>query len=395
MGDANITRDQFTEFKANGSTVMLKYMQQGTYIADSDFNEVGQISSHRAARHLWNLIKRQNVRFSTGWAITGGISGGLGKVTVSAGDAALLVNMTRAGTLLPTVADSDKAYILHLTSNTDVTGWTTPGGARTDCLYLDITLPIIDSVNDATLVNPAIGKETAVDQRLTFAFAKREGYSVPPTAPTDHYYVAIATIARTASATIADNMITNLLDTYNITADVNLQYPYLKADGTRGLTGDMAVTATKLVDGLDLSEAAEIIYTQALEAPYNSDSEITDWTTDKTSCWSLNTASTPYMKKLRISYYKRVNAKQLYVRFEAGCFASNTGNVRVTINGVTPVVQLVSGSANWTTPVQYTIAVSISALAVNVDANILIEMNSNAGTGTFAIRKLLVWTEID
>ncbi|MCK9568825.1 hypothetical protein M0R72_07790 [Candidatus Pacearchaeota archaeon] len=390
MGDANITRDQFTEFKTDGSTVLLKYMQQGTYIADSDFNEVGQVSSQRAARHLWNLIKRQNVRFSTGWAITGGTN----SVTVSAGDAALLVNMKRAGTLLPTVTDSDKAYIFHLAANTNVTAWTTPAGARTDCLYLDITLPIYDSVDDTTLVNPAIGKETSVDQRLLFAFAKREGYSVPPTAPTDHYYVAIATIARTASATIADNTITNLLDTYNITADIALQYSYLKSDGTRPLTGDLTVTATKTIDGIDLSELTDIIYSQVLEAPYNSDSEITDWTTDNTSCWSLNAASTPYKKKLRISYHKKTNAKQLYVRFEAGNFAYNTGNVRVTVAGCTPVVQLVSGSAGWGSPVQYTITVPISALAANVDANILIEMNSNNGTGTFAIRKLSVWTQV-
>jgi len=391
MGDANITRDQFSEFKANGSTVLHKYMQQGTYIADSDFNEVGQISSQRAARHLWNLIKRQNVRFSTGWNITGGSN----QVTVSAGDAALLVNIKRAGTSLLTVADSDKAYIFHLTSNTNVTCPTQTTSARTDCLYLDITLPIIDSVDDATLVNPAIGKETSVDQRLTFAFATREGYAVPPTAPSGHYYVAIATIARTASATIANNTIMNLLDQYNTIEDVELAVSYLKADGTRSLTSDMAVTAAKTIDGLDLSETAEIIYTQALAAPYNSDAEIADWSNDKTSAWSLNAGSNSYKKKLRISYYKRVNAKRLYVKFEHGWGNYNNSTVRVTVNGATPVTQITPFSGDGWSGVFFTMVVDISGIVTNADANILIEMISNNGTGTLAIRRLLVWTEID
>jgi hypothetical protein len=392
MGDANITRSQFTEFKTDGSTVMLKYMQQGTYIADSDFNEVGQISSQRAARHLWNLIKRQNSRFSTGWTITGGSN----QVTVSAGDAALLVNLTRAGALLATIADSDKAYIFHLASNTNVT-CPTQTTTRTDCLYLDVTIPIIDSSTgeDQTLVNPAIGKETAVDQRLKFAFAVYANSSVPPTpVPSGHYYVAIATIARTASATIPDNTITNLLDQYNTVDDTELVVSYLKSDGTRTLTGDLAVTSGKLIDGIDLSAIPDILYAQSLIAGFSSADTITDWGSVGESAW-VQTGSTSYVKKLRLSYFKRPNAKKLYVGFDAYGSSANLGFMRVTVAGCTPIENAGGFPTVTGWQVQTPFAVDISALSTGADANILIELKTTNGGVTVGIRKVVVWTQED
>ena len=227
MGDYTVTRDQYLESKA----VQRKIMQDGTQALDADINEVGQICDQRTARHLWNLIERQNARFGTGWVITGGLgTDSLGKVTVSAGDAAIMV-------------ETDKARICNLATNTIVGSWTTPGGTRTDCLYLDITLPIIDSHTlpdrDVTLVNPAWGKETAVDQRLAFSFVKREGYSTPPTAPADHYYVSIALISRTASATITDGTITNLLHEYKMSPEATVN--------TAAII-DQAVTTAKIKD---------------------------------------------------------------------------------------------------------------------------------------------------
>lgn len=523
MGDYSITRDQYDETKA----VQRKIVQTGTQALDSDINEIGQISDQRAARILWNLIVQENSRFGTGWVITGGISGGLGQVTVSAGDAAIMV-------------ETDKARVFTLATNTNITGWTTPGGTRTDCLYLDITLPIIDSHtppdNDVTLVNPAWGKETAVDQRLAFSFVKYEGYSAPPTAPAGHYYVGIATISRTASATITDGMITNLLHEYkmnpeatvntaaivdqavttakikdrnvttaqiallnvtgaeiatnaitvtkiaggavtaakmatdaaigNITAgtltgdkfvaatitgaklanqtvsstqianqtitatqianltitaaqianatltstqiatagvsDGNLAVPYIKADGTRNLTGNLAFTAGVTVDGVDPSVISDVIFVQRLEAGYNLNDVITDWSaTTAASAWTLADPGDHLFKvKIRVPYYKKANAKKLYTRFEAGMKLGFDDYVGVTVQGLTQVVSpaltTFNCPATWNGTF-FELVVDISSLATNADANVIVAMRGTGGTGTvtLAMRKVMIWTQVD
>ena len=380
MGDANITRDQFSEFKANGSTVLHKYMQQGTYIADSDFNEVGQISSQRAARHLWNLIKRQNVRFSAGWNITGGSN----QVTVSAGDAALLVNIKRAGTSLLTVADSDKAYIFHLTSNTNVT-CPTQTTTRTDCLYLDITLPIIDSVDDATLVNPAIGKETSVDQRLTFAFAKREGYSVPPTAPSGHYYVAIATIARTASATIADGSITNLLYHYADIVDLSVTTEKINASAvTTAKMLDDTVTAAKMANGI----LCYPIYADSANiATVNVDAAARpEYIGAPSSRVKIRTSA------FKLAGFNTIRARMEY--YQSGYVSPYHSHLALTVNGAVSANSSVHVSGNIAWGTWISLSYDCSAIADNTDLEICIGMDLQTGA-TFIIRHVTIWASYD
>lgn len=381
----DISRDQFSDDNLTERVVA----QQNTYIVDSDFNEAGQVAMHRAARQLHRLIKSGLARFGAGWAITGGTN----QVTVSAGDAALEL-------------EPEKSFIHRLASNTNVSGWTTPtGGDRTDYLYVQAELKEVSATDDPNLVNPDVGKATIGHIRLSFEFKKQEGGSVP-SAPAGFYNVTIATIERySGQATIANGDITNHLKDIDVVRaedigagevgndeladgilDSKLAVSYLKADGSRELTGDQAVASGITIDGVDVGELVERIYAHHWEG----DSSSAPWPADNDSslgAWVLTVAG-PALKYFRaFAYTKRANDKYLKFRFEAQRRQADVGLIRFYVNGLGGSGYVEQDTTALNTWASYELVVDISAIADDSDCRILMTLTHGVSATTW-MRKL-------
>ncbi len=338
MGNADITRDQFSAAK----NVIRKIGQRDVYIVDADFNEQGQVSDYRLTELAYLLAQGKNIRFGSGWAI----SGGSNQISITAGKA--LIQLA-----------TGQSYILNQpTSPLNVTGWTTPsGGNRTDILYADISLPIIDVGDDATIVNPTVGLETCVDQRLTYTLVKLQGTvggGVPtiPTPPAGHYYVAICQIARTSGqATINAIDITNLLTPWHPLQEV-------------------------------------VIWNHAYVAPVGQNFTIIDDWDDQTKVIGLTNDSTPtYYKKLAVPLYKKpwFNTVIFRAQLRRRTSSSATYNMRLTVNGFTPDVWIMGDDA-WTL---YERKIRVETAADNADLFVTFEMESQI-SGAPLMRKGMI-----
>jgi hypothetical protein len=75
---------------------------------------------------------------------------------------------------------------------------TGPAGAppRTDIVYLDVWEREVGSVEDANLVNPAIGVETCVRLKREAAVRVTEGATTLPNAPAGHVFLPLARLRR-------------------------------------------------------------------------------------------------------------------------------------------------------------------------------------------------------
>lgn len=345
MGTADITRDQFNAAK----NVVRKIAQRNVYIVDADFNEQGQISDYRLTELAYLMAQGRSVRFGTGWVITGGSN----QISITAGKA--LVQLA-----------TSQSYILNQTSSPlNVTGWTTPsGGNRTDILYADISLPIIDVGDDPTIVNPTVGIEACVDQRLTYTLVKLQGTvggGVPtiPTAPAGHYYVAICQIARTSGqATIADSSITNLLD---------------------------------------LWETPNVVYMQSL-IDLNASGGLTEWGPDVGDPYNIVgclTSSGPsagtYYKKLQFAFAKRPLSRKLIIMFQAKKAVDGmTDYVRCTVEGLTAQTFAPPSTSNtWGLA---TLTFDISSLANFSMYTVILELKAVATNYGTAVRKIVAFT---
>lgn len=342
MGDADITRDQFNSSKR----VMRKIAQRDYYIVDADFNEVGQILDYRLTEALNLIAQGIAVRFGSGWVI----SGGSNQIEVSAGKA--LINIS-----------SSQSYILTLTGNQAVTGFTTPsGGNRNDVVYLDISFPIFDVGDDATLVNPTVGKEACVDLRLAFSFVVLQGTiggGVPsiPTAPAGHYYVSVAQIARTSGvATI------NAID---IRSQITMWEPLRE----------------------------NVVWTQAQQAAAGaSNAEVADWDNAANVLSAPQEATATYYKKIRVPLWKTTGFNTVVIRFEVRMSPGSTGspNLRFTVNGF-PAVTWFESSTTWHRVEK---EVRVDSAVTNADIFALLELQSAGAnsTDTLQVRKAMLLT---
>ncbi len=340
MGNADITRDQFSAAK----NVIRKIGQRDVYIVDADFNEQGQISDYRLTELAYLLAQGKNVRFGPGWAI----SGGSNQLSITAGKA--LIQLA-----------SGQSYILNQTSSPlNVTGWTTPsGGNRTDILYADISLPIIDVGDDATIVNPAVGTEACVDQRLTYTLVKLQGTvggGTPslPTPPAGHYYVAIAQIARTSGqATINSVDITRFLTPWTPLQEI-------------------------------------IFWSQTLAATYGYNNNAVAWGATEQTAFGTPTpdsADTWYKKVIvpiwKTASFNRIKVRGMVRRLNLNSLGENYG---MTVNGFSRVL----GTGTNDSYVYREIVQDVSSAADGADLQTAIELCSADGVNSYLMQQLQV-----
>jgi hypothetical protein len=81
---------------------------------------------------------------------------------------------------------------------------TTPGGPRTDIVYLDVFEREVNSVEDPFLVNPAIGIETSVRTRREIVLRVAEGTAALPAPAPGHQLLPLALLRRTAGVAVID-----------------------------------------------------------------------------------------------------------------------------------------------------------------------------------------------
>lgn len=340
MGTADITRDQFNAAK----NVVRKIAQRNVYIVDADFNEQGQVSDYRLTELAYLLAQGRNVRFGSGWAT----SGGSNQISITAGKA--LVQLA-----------TGQSYILNQTSSPlNVTGWTTPsGGNRTDILYADISMPIIDVGDDPTIVNPTVGIEACVDQRLTYTLVKLQGTvggGVPtiPTAPAGHYYVAICQIARTSGqATINSGDITRFLTPWTPLQEI-------------------------------------VFWSQTLAATYGHNTNAVAWGAVETTAFATPTPDSAdiWYKKAIVPIWKtasfnRIKVRGMVRRLNLNSLGENYG---MTVNGFSRVI----GTGTSDTYVYREMVQDVSSAADGADLQTAIELCSADGVNSYLLQQLQV-----
>lgn len=153
---ADITRDSFQDDK---NYVEVTY-QRGKDVLDAELNESQKIGRSRLMRSL---------RAALGDAVH--TTGDGGRVTSDGATANQLI--VKAGTLVAA------GYMINITADQIITGLTTPGGNRTDDVYLKLEEDEISSGVDALIKVAKLG-ETSVRKRLKFSFVVDEGGAAPP-----------------------------------------------------------------------------------------------------------------------------------------------------------------------------------------------------------------------
>jgi hypothetical protein len=83
-----------------------------------------------------------------------------------------------------------------------------PAGAppRTDIVYLDVWDREVGSVEDSSLINPAIGVETCVRLKREAAVRVAEGTTTLPTAPAGHAFLPLALLRRPRNQALITNI---------------------------------------------------------------------------------------------------------------------------------------------------------------------------------------------
>lgn len=322
MGNATTGRNQYLESKNN----LKKIFQEATLLTAPDINEQSDIILNRMSRILYDVVKQGSVRFGTGWAL----SGGSNSITIAAGDCAIRV------------PGQGRTYLLYLSGNTAVTGWTTPNtGDRIDVLYLDLHFKIIDSADEAGLIDPNYGTENAVDYRLTWTYGLQQGTvggGVPslPSPPTDHYYVAIANIARTNGvATINFVDITNLLVPWQPQSEI-------------------------------------MLYSETHTVAMGVNTNVAAGFATGTDVYAVTQEATPaFYSKFRGACFKSAKFNKIKARFYAR--GQTTGTCRFTVNGFTAVEMVRSDN---TTNTYHEITINVETAADNADLNWNFEIKS-------------------
>ncbi len=184
---ADVTRDSFVE----QSRYVEVTFQRNKDVIDAELNELQKITRVNYSKALRVLAGNKGGCYGDGFLVVGG---GTNKVTVTAG---LMVF---------------RGYSIELFANTDITGLSTPGGARTDCVWVKLQETEIDSVLDPSIAVSQLG-ETTRRRRSTMTLGVTEN-SVDPPADSGGEpwaggikYLKIANLYRTASAVVAANTV--------------------------------------------------------------------------------------------------------------------------------------------------------------------------------------------
>lgn len=194
------SRFSFDELKRYVS--MLK--EQGKVVLDDEFNVAQEI--------LHTLLRRTTQdgwgdgAVGNGWKVVG--TGAANNFTITGGNG--------------TAAGAGRIYVngimVMLPSNItysaqEIAGpaLTTPAGARTDEVYLDVWLDEYGPADDAAITDPTLGTETSRRLRVMYMVRVAEG-GVTPANYTDatgitHYTAKIATLSRTATSAINAGMV--------------------------------------------------------------------------------------------------------------------------------------------------------------------------------------------
>lgn len=173
------------------------HIEQGVPVLDRDLNLLGDLIA-------------ATVRQIVGRHIGDGTAGDTDFAVEANGDP--LDFRVRAGTFLA------GGTPLSLAANVTYRGQVVPAGVaplpaltapptgsppRTDIVYLDMWYEDVDEQRDVALGNAAdVGQRTSTRRKAQFLVRVAESAAVPPAAPAEHSFVPLATLTRTAPATV-------------------------------------------------------------------------------------------------------------------------------------------------------------------------------------------------
>jgi hypothetical protein len=202
----NFSRDTFDRLKHYVGV----RLQQGVPIVDADWNELEDIRRYELQAFLKWFVGNGVPNGNDGFQIQAvadpndlSIRGGDG---TPEGTGRILVDG------LDVLNESDIRYTAQALFNNAALGaeWgvdpipplTTPAGNRVDTVYLDVWEREVDSTEDADLVNPAIGVETAVRTRREWAVRVVEGSLAVPAPTAGHIFYGLARLNRVGGAAV-------------------------------------------------------------------------------------------------------------------------------------------------------------------------------------------------
>lgn len=191
---ADITRDQFDPTKG----VLRKVLQKGVYLLDSDWNEQMDIFQDEIRKALGISSDNKSHRVGDGFKITNAEDPPTNQVTIKAGWGIFKLSDGRS---------------IALKNESDITksGFSAfAGGPYTDYVYIDIFIDEIDSSEDANIVNPDVGQETCVDERVSWTIEIKQN-ALPGTPPANHFFVSLASVLVRDNDKAYPWKITNLL----------------------------------------------------------------------------------------------------------------------------------------------------------------------------------------
>lgn len=197
---ADISRDTYNEAKHYDKVIL----QKNKPWVDADFNESQDIIRQKLRRAIMAAIGEGSK--DTGFKIVG---------TSANNDFDIKLGEFFAKGYIA-LKTADETYLVQ-EDNSSPTALTTPGGARTDKVYLHIFEDEIDGTEDPNIIDPTLGSEHSRRTRLRFAVKVAEGGSVPADDATN-WYALLATLERTAQAAIDPGMVTD--ERQDITATV-------------------------------------------------------------------------------------------------------------------------------------------------------------------------------
>ncbi|MCU1282449.1 MAG: hypothetical protein JWM53_5995 [bacterium] len=198
---SDVTRDSYQDAK-NYCRVTF---QRNKDITDFELNEAQKIGFVRETKALRNLV------------------GDLGVAKTTAGQVQTDGATNNTITVAPGIYCLG-GYTVEIFSGITISGLTTPGGARTDCVWMKIDEIEVTSSADPAITTQALG-ETAVRQQVRVTFGVTENSTTPPANNGQPWsggfiYGTLAHLYRSASAVVAANQIVdrryNAADAYAI-----------------------------------------------------------------------------------------------------------------------------------------------------------------------------------
>jgi hypothetical protein len=242
---SDVTRIQFNE----SNRVSKKIFQKGTILADADINEQTDILTTRDRRMLSSIIGHASKRFGDGLKVVG--TGASLSVSIKAGFAAL-------------IKTTNYAILFELGSDTTLSGFITWTESRTDYVFIDIHEVEYDSTDDANIINPTIGQETAVDYRLEYAFGIHQ---VTLGSPAEGWTrIGLATVTKSSGSNIEAGDVTLTISDFYATTNIDTEN-LIDGAVTTPKIEDNAVISSKILNGAVTSNelAEDSVKTIAIE----------------------------------------------------------------------------------------------------------------------------------